>query len=284
MRAVRADDFGMFLDTVQQVALTLAFGAEAAELVVELGLVLLAIFVIVAVERRDLLIAPAVIVVVACGRGTAVATLVLLAAALGILVAEPRADLVAGAGDEAAIVVAVALRVPGLKVLGLAIIGAALLAIGVAARVAIAAIAPLAVPAGVLPAPLVAIIATIARTLALSEVLAVALVHGGMVARARITVRVARTSIVLAIVGQVVAVVIAAALARARVSVVGHLHVLLGRPADAGGASCAVHAVRPSQAATAAIVPGQEAARDEPGPPSGRPKRGSKRGRVAWWS
>src|ERR1700761_2700930 len=65
MRAVRSDDVHMLGNPVKRTALGLAFGAPRADLALEAGTVLAAIFVIIAVERGDLAAPPAVIILVA---------------------------------------------------------------------------------------------------------------------------------------------------------------------------------------------------------------------------
>jgi hypothetical protein len=107
----------MLLHLVERIALALTLGPPRGELVVELRPILLPILVIIAVERRDLAGAPAVIIAVAIAIAfvalvviALVVAVVGLAAALGVLVAEPAADLVARARQETALVIIIALR------------------------------------------------------------------------------------------------------------------------------------------------------------------------------
>src|SRR3954467_8211361 len=96
MVAVRSDHFHMLGDFGQSVALSLPLVAPAAEFIFEFGAVLVAIFLIIAVERLDLRSPPAVIVVIAAIAPAAAQAFVIarihLAPALGLVVAEPRAD------------------------------------------------------------------------------------------------------------------------------------------------------------------------------------------------
>ena len=151
MLAVGTDHLGMFADRVQQVALALALGAERGELVVVLGLVLLAIFVIIAIELLQLLVALLVIVLVPAiaAAGAAALAGVPLAPTFGLLVTEPH--LVPGAVQKATIIV------PALRLAGLA---AALLAVAIAC---LASIVVTTVDADPAPALLVAIVVATAR-------------------------------------------------------------------------------------------------------------------------
>ena len=188
MFAVRADHLHMLGHLQQQTPLRLAFVAPAAELVLEPRPVLAAIFVIVAVERRDLVAPPAVIVVVA-GIGAVpappfalVVTRIHLATAFGFVVAEPGADFVARAFEESAIFMAIA---PGRAAL---VATRPIVALAVIVRAAIVPVADIgeATPVRGIAAPVVALESGVARIAALA----------GVPARALVALRIARIAIV----------------------------------------------------------------------------------------
>jgi hypothetical protein len=135
----------MLLNGPERRPLALPFGPPRRKLVVELRPVFMTIFLIITVERRDLRPPPAMIMVVAimaCATADVTPALVSvfiacvgLTAAFGIVITEPRPYFVPGAGDEAAIVMVIALR---LTTIAAAIRSTRALAI-VVVRVAIAA-------------------------------------------------------------------------------------------------------------------------------------------------
>jgi len=165
--AVRTDDLEMLLHLVERRALRLPLRAEGREFILEARAVFLTIFVVVAVERGDLARTPIVIIAVAVRTAlllvvALVIAAVSLAATLGVLVAEPAADLVARAGEEAAIVIVIALRLA-------AVIGAAI-AMAALRPAAIIVVVVMAMRADIGEAPPVrAVAAVVLATLAVAD-------------------------------------------------------------------------------------------------------------------
>ena len=224
MLAVRADHVEMLADVSEQVALALPRRAPAREFILEFRPVLAPIFVIVTVERGDLARAPAVIVAVAMvGAATLVEALVIVAPPLGFLVAEPRADLVAGTLEEAAILLIMALRPTALEAAPAGIAPTVVVIIGM--RIAADILEP--TPVGSVAAMILGgdAIAAIAACALLVVALAVALVADVALAIAAARVRIgiiASGSVIPAAVRGIAATIEIAA----RITFVTHLNLL----------------------------------------------------------
>ena len=109
MRPIRSDDVHVLLDLAELIALALTARTPCREFILELRPVLAAIFVVIAIERGNLTAAPNMVVAVAVvARTLAIRALVVarisLAAAFGLVVAEPRSNLIARARHETTIV------------------------------------------------------------------------------------------------------------------------------------------------------------------------------------